>query len=324
VAKPPTSQVHELTLDRQLGIEIRHLAALKAVAQEGSFRGGAARLGYTQSAVSQQLATLETIVGQKLVNRPQGARPLTLTKAGELLLAHAAAIEARLAAARVDLAAAARSGSALRVGTYQSVAIHVLPTVLRRFAHAAPDVKVGLTDSPGDFELLTRLEHGQLDLAFAELPLPPGPFDAERLLADEYVVVVQGRSPLATARKPLALSEVTRLPLVVFKHSRSIEQAITYLRAAQRLEPKLAFRSDDNTLLQAAVAAGLGAALIPRLAAAEANPELAVLEIAEPLPPRAIAIAWHSERVLPPAATAFIELTRATCAEIEGSDPSSR
>ena len=92
-----------MELDRWLGIELRHLAALKAVAEEGSFRGAAESLGYTQSAISQQIATLERLVGAKLIERPGGPRAVSLTEAGQLVLRHAEAITARLAAARADL-----------------------------------------------------------------------------------------------------------------------------------------------------------------------------------------------------------------------------
>src|SRR5687767_6833676 len=108
--------------DRWLGVELRHLAALQAIAEEGSFGRAAQRLGYTQSAVSQQLATLERIVGERLVERPGGPRPVSLTAAGELLVRHAEAIVARLEAAQADFEAlAAGEAGALRVGTYQSV-----------------------------------------------------------------------------------------------------------------------------------------------------------------------------------------------------------
>src|SRR6476619_5726117 len=93
--------------DTWLGVELRHLAALQAIAEHGSFGRAAEALGYTQSAVSQQLATLEKLVGQRLVDRPAGQRPAELTEAGRMLLAHADAIVARLRAARADLSALA-------------------------------------------------------------------------------------------------------------------------------------------------------------------------------------------------------------------------
>ena len=103
--------------DQWLGVEVRHFAALDAVAREGSFGRAADRLGYTQSAVSQQIATLERIVGETLVERPGGPRAVSLTEAGALLLRHAEAIVARLDAARADIASlrAGETGT-LRVG----------------------------------------------------------------------------------------------------------------------------------------------------------------------------------------------------------------
>ena len=81
--------------DRWLGVEVRHFAALEAVARERSFGRAAESLGYTQSAISQQIQTLEKIVGEKLVERPGGPRPVSLTEAGTLLLRHAESIVTR-------------------------------------------------------------------------------------------------------------------------------------------------------------------------------------------------------------------------------------
>src|SRR4029450_8324926 len=89
-----------MELDRWLRIEMRHFAALQAVAGQGTFRGAAKRLGYTQSAISQQIATLERVAGTKLVERPGGPRAVYLTDAGRLVLRHAEAIMARLNAAQ--------------------------------------------------------------------------------------------------------------------------------------------------------------------------------------------------------------------------------
>jgi DNA-binding transcriptional LysR family regulator len=75
--------------DRLLGIEFRHLAALEAVIDSGSFAVAARRLGYTQSAISQQVAMLERSAGMQLLDRPGGRRAVTPTEAGERLLRHA-------------------------------------------------------------------------------------------------------------------------------------------------------------------------------------------------------------------------------------------
>ncbi|HYU16098.1 MAG TPA: LysR family transcriptional regulator, partial [Candidatus Acidoferrum sp.] len=129
------------TSENWLGLELRHLIALKAIAEEGTFGRAAASLGYTQSAVSQQIAMLERIVGQKLIDRPGGPKPVSLTEAGELLLRHADAIAARLQAAQADLAALdAGDGGPLRIGTYQSVGARVLPALFREFSEQWPDV----------------------------------------------------------------------------------------------------------------------------------------------------------------------------------------
>src|SRR4029453_12277369 len=89
------------------GLELRHLLALVAVVETGTFSGAAEQLGYTQSAVSQQVGTLERIVGTRLFERPGGRRPVRLTAAGEMLLTHARAVLARVGSAAADLRALA-------------------------------------------------------------------------------------------------------------------------------------------------------------------------------------------------------------------------
>src|SRR4051812_25175116 len=114
-------------------VELRHLAALEAVGRTHSFVAAARELGYTQSAISQQIARLEAGVGQRLVERPGGPRPVTLTEAGTLLLRHADAIVAQLDAAEADMAAlAAGAAGPLHVGIFQSVGARILPGLLRR------------------------------------------------------------------------------------------------------------------------------------------------------------------------------------------------
>ena len=300
--------------DRWLGVELRHLAALQAVAEEGSFGRAATRLGYTQSAVSQQIATLERIVGERLVERPGGPRAVSLTEAGTLLLRHAEAIVARLNAAQADLAALGNGEvGSLRIGTYQSVGARVLPHVMRQFRSAFPRIEFTLSEALDD-RLLAGLECGELDLSFTVLPLPAGPFEGIELLRDPYCLLMPPESPLARSGKPPKFDEVACLPLISARSCRGALAAESVLRGAGR-DPNVVFRSDDNGIVQGLVAAGMGVALVPRLTADPGDPSIALIELPE-LPPRVIALAWHRDRYQTPAARAFVEIARDVCAEL--------
>jgi DNA-binding transcriptional LysR family regulator len=298
--------------DRWLGVELRHFLALEAVAREGSFGKAAAALGYTQSAVSQQIAALERIVGQRLVERPGGPKPVSLTEAGGLLLKHAEAIAARIAAAQADLSALGDGeAGTLRVGVFQSVGQRILPELMRRFLRSWPDVKVALTESANDEELLTLVERGQLDLTFSDLPLPDGPFEWVELLRDPYVLVVPAQSPLAERDSPPTARELAELELIVHKHCRTIRQ----LEASIRRPLKFVFRSDHNQTLQALVASGVGSALVPRLTMDPDEQTTKLVELPK-LPPRLIGLAWHRDRYRTPAARAFVETAQEVTAEL--------
>jgi molybdate transport repressor ModE-like protein len=291
--------------DRWLGVELRHLAALQALAAEGSFGRAAQRLGYTQSAVSQQIATLERIVGEKLVERPGGPRPSSLTEAGELLLRHAESIVARLQAAQADLHAL-QSGEAgtLRVGTFQSAGARLLPEVMRRYAAAWPAVEVVLGELD-DEEVEHALERGELDVGFVLLPVLDAPLETMELVRDPYVLVVPSGSPFAAGTTP-TLKEIGGEPLIGFRSDRSLEPVEAAIRGAG-VEPRFTFRSNDNTTVQGLVAAGIGNAILPRLAVDEADPRVAVRDLGDEVPARVIAIARHRDRYHSPAARAFVE-----------------
>jgi DNA-binding transcriptional LysR family regulator len=308
-----------MELDRWLGIELRHLAALQAVAEEGTFRGAATRLGYTQSAISQQIATLERLVGAKLIERPGGPRAVFLTDAGRLVLRHAEAIMARLKAAEADIAAMVEGAAGrLRIGTFQSVGARIVPTLLRRFGAAWPGVEVQLVESASDPELLGYIERGELDLTFAMPPLPEGPFAMVELMRDPWVLLVPHDSPLAARRDPLPLREVAKLPLIAPRLCASLEQIHAHFRARGQ-EPNYVYHLDENNIVHGMVAAGAGIALIPKLAVDPNDERVVVLELGPRVPPRVIGIAWHRDRYRLPAAEAFVELAQELCVELERS-----
>src|SRR4051794_13232881 len=272
-----------------LGIELRHLAALEAVARTRSFGAAARELGYTQSAVSQQIAHLERQIGQRLVDRPGGPRPVDLTDAGRLLLRHADAIVAQIDAAQADMAAFAEGAAGpLRVGIYQSVGPRILPGLLRGFKQDWPRVGVSVREETDAADLLRLLEHAELNLASAALPLPEGPFDAEEVLRDPYVLLVQAGSELAQRETAPSFRELANLPLVAWRH---IGEPETYLRGRV---PNLnvIFRSDDNGTLVGLVAEAPATPAGPHPAVNPRNPANAAPPFGTPIPPRPLASAW--------------------------------
>ncbi len=311
-----------MEFDQWLGVELRHLAALQAVAEAGSFRAAAARLGYTQSAISQQVAALERAVGARLVERPGGPRPVYLTECGKLVLRHAEAIMARLEAAKADVAAALAGGAGLlRVGSFQSAGARILPELVRRFAAAFPSVEVRLEESASDYDLLESVERGDLDLSFVMLPLPEGPFAIVELVHDPWVLLVPAGSPLAAREQPVTLREIAGLPLIGARLCRSQELVHAHF-LARGLEPSYVFHSDENTTIHGLVAAGAGIALVPRLCVDVNDRRVTALEIGTKVPPRVIGLAWHADRYRPPAARGFVELAEAFCAELrDGAGP---
>jgi DNA-binding transcriptional LysR family regulator len=291
--------------DAWLGIELRHFAALQALAAEGSFGRAAERLGYTQSAVSQQIATLERIVGERLVERPGGPRPVELTEAGRRLTGHADAIVGRLRAARADMAALADGeAGTLRVGAFQSVGAKVLPEVIRRFRSAWPAVEIELHEAHMDLELAGAVERGELDLAFVQLPLDNPSLETIEVLRDDYVLVTAPDSPLATGKRP-SLREIAEQPLIGSRNCRSTELLVDQLRATGR-EPHFVFRSDENGMIQGLVGTGIGVAVVPRLAVDENDECVRVIELGAKIAPRIVGIVRHRDRYHSAAARAFV------------------
>jgi len=288
------------------GVEVRHLAALQAVAAERSFGRAAERLGYTQSAVSQQIATLERLVGERLVDRPGGPRPVGLTDAGRLLLRHADSIVARLQAAQADLHAlrAGEAGS-VRVGAFQSVGVRVLPEIMRRFRERLPAVEVMLEELD-DEDMPAAIERGDVDVGFVLLPVGDAPLETIDILHDGYALVAPKGSALVGREPPPTLAEIAAEPLVGFRRTRSTEPVEAAFHAAG-IEPRFAFRSNDNGTVQGLVAAGLALAILPRLTIDETDPRIATVDLGDAIAPRLIAIARHRDRYLSPAGRAFVE-----------------
>ena len=229
---------------------------------------------------------------------------MTLTEAGTLLLRHADAIVAQLDAAQADMAALAEGAAGpLRVGIFQSVGARILPGLLRRFREEWPRVEVRVREETDAADLLRLLEHGELDLTFADLPLPDGPFGWNEILRDPYVLLVPADDELAQRESAPPLRELAGVPLVTWRH---VGEPETYLRGRVP-DLNVVFRSDDNGTLIGLVAEGLGYAVVPQLVVNPRNPAYVALPFGNRIQPRHLAIVWHRDRYKSAAANAFIE-----------------
>jgi DNA-binding transcriptional LysR family regulator len=291
-----------------IGLELRHLAALRAIADQGSFKGAARVLGYTPSAISQQIASLERIVGAEVIAREQGRRALGPTEAGRVLLSHLDAIVARLNAAKIDVEELAQGVTGhLRIGAYESVGVRILPEVIRRFRASHPKIRIEVVDATVDLDLLRSLERGVLDLAFTTPPIPPGPFESRTILHDPWVLLAQAGSEHAGQGAPSTPAELSGLPLIGFRSARAIDRYIEPLRASG-IDLEIVLRSDHSRVVHEFVALGLGVALMPLLAVNQNDPRTNVIELNDLILPREIAIAWHRDRTKTAAVAEFAEL----------------
>jgi DNA-binding transcriptional LysR family regulator len=273
------------------GIEVRHLAALQALAEEESFHGAARRLGYSQPAVSQQLAVLERIVGTQLVNRPRVSQPLSLTEPGQRLLVHARAVQASLACAEAELGSGTGTVQ-VRIGTYQTVSSLLLPHVVRELERRAAHVQIVMENSLGDTTLIQALDRGDIHASFVDLPLRfEGELETVPLATDEYVLVMPRNGRRTLEGEPLQPVDLRGLNLIGFKTSGSTQRVIDQLRA-DGIDPHFVLRCDDNNVVQGFVAAGFGAALIPRLTAELLTGSFDIRPFDPALPPRIIGLAW--------------------------------
>jgi DNA-binding transcriptional LysR family regulator len=285
-----------LRRDRWPGLELRHLLAFLAASEEPSFNAAGQRLGYTQPAISRQVAALERIVGKKLLDRPRAGRPARFTEAGEVVARFARVMMSELSQAYSDVRALDADPGRLRLGITPGVGPNLLTCVLNTLGNARREIEIELVELLSDMALVSLLELNEIEACFAELPLPDGPFDQIEVVREELLLVVQRHSPLASRSTPPSLAEIAGLPLLCGQDSRGTEAALAALRT---LNPSLRVVSQSTVAetLHAMVAAGLGVALLPDSRATDPRGRTVAVHLDEGLPPIRVGLVWNKEAV---------------------------
>ncbi|AGZ46674.1 LysR family transcriptional regulator [Actinoplanes friuliensis] len=259
-------------------MQIQGFEVFVAVAQRRSFTAAARALGYTQSAVSRQIAALEKDLDADLFDRL--ARGVELTEQGRSLLPHATAMLARLTTAQHDLDALREvGGGRLRVGAFPTAVAALVPRALAAFRTAYPKANLSLVEglTPG---LLDRLAAGDADLAVVSAP-PDRPLDATRFdlhhLLDERLLVAVPSDHRLAGRRTVRLAELADDSFIA--GSATAEE--TLLRAALPggFRPKIDIVAAEWTGKLGCVAAGLGVALVPALAVRATPADLVLLRL---------------------------------------------
>ncbi|GLI00180.1 LysR family transcriptional regulator [Phytohabitans aurantiacus] len=293
-------------------LDVRRMQVLRAVVTSGSVTAAAAHLGFTPSAVSQQVAALEKEAGIALLQRAgRGVQP---TAAGRLLVGHAAIISEHVAATEAALAdlRAGRTGR-LTVHYFASIGPTVLAPAIARLRTEHPGVTVDprLTE-PHD--ALLDVERGNGDLALIvrrpDAGDRPG-IRLVRLLDDPYRAVLPAGHPLA-ARPVVDLTDLAAEPWVGGEPPGPCLEPILDACASAGFTPNFVAKSEDYATAQGFVAAGLGVTLIPQLGLGAGHPGTTVRPIRHPEPTRTIYAAIREISLAQPALRTLIDaLTKA-------------
>lgn len=291
-------------------LNVNRMRVLREVAARGSFSAAAEALSYTQSAVSQQVATLESETGTLLIERrPRGLR---LTPAGQALVEHADAIMSRLDAAEAQLASIAGvGGGRLRMASFPTAGATLMPLAVAGFSTRHPGVELTLAEGEPE-QMAPRLRDGEFDLALLfRFPGVGAPFDGLHtvgLLEDPLYLALPREHRLA-ARRTLRLADLADEAWIQTSAESPCARHVVRSCHAAGFEPRVTFESDDYQTVQGLVAAGVGAALIPRLALSGVRDDIVVRELAPASPIRNV-VAATARGASVPAASAMLEILR--------------
>jgi DNA-binding transcriptional LysR family regulator len=275
-------------------------------------------LSYTQSAVSQAVATLEAETGATLIERDRkGVRP---TPAGEALLAHADGIFARIEAAEDDLASILGvRGGRLRMASFPTAGATLIPRAVARFSANHPDVTLSLAEGEPE-DIAPRLRAGEFDLALlfefrgAAAGKVTSGLRAVELREDPLHVVLPKGHPLAD-RSSLKLADLGEESWIQTTAASPCARHVVRSCHEAGFDPPVSFESDDYQVVLGLVAAGVGVALIPELALAGARDDVEVRELSGKGVTRRVLAATPRSAGVSPAVGPMVELLREVAGE---------
>jgi molybdate transport repressor ModE-like protein len=293
-------------------LDVKRLRVLQEVACRGSFSAAAEELYLSQSAVSQQVATLEREVGMPLLDRANGGP--RLTAAGEALVGHAEAVIARLEEAERELSAiAGLEAGRLRIASFPSASATLVTGALSKFRGRFPGIDLHFSEHEPE-DSLPLLRRGEIDVAvvfdYPAIPAEPErDLERELLLTESMYVALPTGHALADAAT-VSIAELADEPWLCSTRPSSCSELILVACREAGFEPRVEFESDDYSVLQGFVAGGLGVTLLPDLALASLRADVVVRPIVPEAAERRVWAAIRAEGSRSPAADAMVEALR--------------
>jgi DNA-binding transcriptional LysR family regulator len=293
-------------------LNANRLKVFREVVGRGSFSAAADALSYSQSAVSQAVATLEDEVGVPLIERGRGGvRP---TAAGAALASHVDGILAQMEQAETEVAAiAAGRGGRLRTASFPSAGATLMPQAIAAFRASHPGVEVTLAEGEPE-EIAPRLQAGEFDLVLLYEFEGAG----ERLgtgmrrfeLVDDPLHLALPHDHRLAGRKRVRLEDLEGEAWIQTSDSSPCARHVVRSCNAAGFEPSVSFESDDYQTVQGLVAAGVGVALIPQLALSTVREDVVVRALHPGSPVRRVLVATPRPAAVSPAVATMLDVLR--------------
>jgi len=290
-------------------MEIRQLRYLVALADEQHFTRAAAREHIAQPALSQQIRRLEQEVGLALVERT--TRRVTVTEAGQTLVARARRILSELDAAKAEMQALAgvRTGHVM-LGTMHTMGPVDVSHALAVFHQRHPGVELTVREQSSE-ELAEMLRDDVLDLAFLSVTdrMESHGLGLRQLVSEELVVVLPAAHRLA-GQGTLRMAELAGEHFISYREGARLRELLTFAAHHAGFEPQIKLESNESERIKRLVARDMGVAILPRSDAERPGTEVAVAMLTDPSLRRDITLACRDGRRLAPAAAEFLELSK--------------
>ncbi len=295
-------------------MELRHLQALTAISDHGTFSAAASHLGTVQSNVSAHVARLERELGSPMIDRSDGR----LTEEGTVVVARARRILAELDALVSDVAACRDEVSGtVRVGMIGTTARWLVPGLLDAAAKRHPKLRLMVVEG-NTTSLEPQLASGQLDLAVVNFPLPGRDLVGRLLFEEDLMLVVPEGHPLAEPDHPLTLEDLAELELLLPLPGTAFRDELDAVTRPLGITLLPAAELDGLRLIASLTFEGYGPAILPATAIPGILRDRFRPVPVEGLPRRRVGVAQRS-RGLPSAPTrALIDLLTAVVAAAEG------